>query len=183
MQPQSQQQTRTQLTGFFSLPPELREEIYLLVLQKPHNTITMLANHTSYKSEISAAQPSLTKVCKQLRHETLPVYYNANVFLADVSEADDVATAQRWLRAIGDERVKELLDLKHCRIGHTGDQGSTTMTATEADALVHPRVAEASRKMREMFVDHFGALNCRKFTAEDLSAILSRFHNLCNNPC
>ena len=60
---------RTGRDGLLGLPPEIREQIYELVVVKDCNTITMLSNHDCHRSEISASQPVLSRVNRQLRDE------------------------------------------------------------------------------------------------------------------
>ncbi|KAI7162892.1 hypothetical protein KC352_g26620, partial [Hortaea werneckii] len=87
-------------------PQELRDEITAYLVLKPRDTvITMLSNHACHRSEVSAAQPNLARVNHQLRREILPQFYRSNHFLAEVSDPEDLATAKRWLDAIGDENA------------------------------------------------------------------------------
>lgn len=68
---------------------------------------------------ILGKQPAITKVCRQLRQETLPIYYGANEFVipAQVAWTQDAwmarvrvsyPLAKRWLRAIGPDNVRLL---------------------------------------------------------------------------
>lgn len=97
--------------GLLDLPKELRDEIFSHLLLKPRNTITMLSNSHCFRSEVSAAQPALSQVSKQLRAETLPVFYGSNRFLAELGDAEDLETAKNWLVAIGDGNVRFLRHL------------------------------------------------------------------------
>ncbi|KAI7570489.1 hypothetical protein KC319_g2044 [Hortaea werneckii] len=100
---------------FLGLPQELRDEIAAYLVLKPRDTvITMLSNHACHRSEVSAAQPALARVNHQLRREILPQFYGSNHFLAEVSDAEDLATAKRWLDAIGDENASCLCKLVLC---------------------------------------------------------------------
>ena len=105
----------TQAKGLLALPAELREQIYGLIVAKPLNTITMLSNYDCFSSsEVSALQPAISHVCRQLRHETLATFYGRNVFLAEVSDGLDLRTALRWLNKIGEINVARLRHLVLC---------------------------------------------------------------------
>jgi hypothetical protein len=58
-------------TDLFSLPAELRNEIYLFATQY---------NGPKSNVRLSAQQPPLTRVNRQLRNEVLPIYYEHNLF-------------------------------------------------------------------------------------------------------
>ncbi|RMY28979.1 hypothetical protein D0866_09028 [Hortaea werneckii] len=97
------------------LPQELRDEISAYLVLKPRDTVvTMLSNYDCHRSEVSAAQPALARVNRQLRKEILPRFYGCNHFLAEVSDPEDLATAKRWLDAIGDENASFLCRLILC---------------------------------------------------------------------
>ena len=96
------------------LPPELRDQIYEYIVLKPRTTITMLTNHACVQSEVSAGQPALSYVNKQLRAETLPLFYSSNTFLAEVSDIYDLEIAKQWLAAIGDSNVRHLRRVALC---------------------------------------------------------------------
>lgn len=100
--------------GFLDLPAELREAIYTLAVVKPTNTITMLFDHNSYANEVSASQPALALVNRQIRSECLATFYSSNTFTAQLDNATDLATAKRWVRAIGDTNVADLRTVVMC---------------------------------------------------------------------
>ena len=62
----------------------------------------------------ACTQPAITQVCRQLRHEALPLYYELNGFMVTMRE--DILMAKRssktvlakWLRAIGPENIKRI---------------------------------------------------------------------------
>lgn len=97
--------------GLLDLPKELRDAIFSHILLKPQNTITMLSNSHCFRSEVSAAQPTISQVSRQLRAETLPVFYGSNRFLAELGDPEDLDTAKNWLGAIGDQNVRFLRHL------------------------------------------------------------------------
>ena len=57
---------------FQTLPSELRNSIYkmLVILERP--------------IKIDTVQPAITRVCRQLRAESLPIFYGNNIFLDPV---------------------------------------------------------------------------------------------------
>lgn len=91
--------------GFLDLPPEIRDTIYEYVVIKDDSVITMLSNAHCFQSEISAAQPAICYVNKQIRQESLATFYKRNIFTAEVSFSDDLQTARNWVFALGDEKV------------------------------------------------------------------------------
>lgn len=68
---------------FLNLPPELRNYIYELVLLRP-NSITVASsmdNEAAAQVTLKAVlQPALTRTCRQLRVDGLPVFYGGNTF-------------------------------------------------------------------------------------------------------
>ena len=53
-------------TSFLDLPPELRNTVYELTL----------VSETPIKPFEDRQQPTISKVCRQVRAESLPVYYS-----------------------------------------------------------------------------------------------------------
>ena len=105
-------------TGLLKFPQELRDQIYEYVVLKQKATVTMLPHYNTFQSPISAGQPALCCVNKQIRTETLPIFYDSNLFLAEVSDTDDLAIAKNWLSAIGNENIRHIRRL--CLCGWTG---------------------------------------------------------------
>ena len=58
--------------------------------------------------KISAAQPPICYVNKQIRTEALAFFYRTNNFVAELAHELDVETVENWLAAIGDENVRHL---------------------------------------------------------------------------
>ncbi len=80
-------QSRSSLSAFERLPPELRNRIYSLVLieAKPIDLVTWRRRSRFRRPGIrdlvyQALEPSLLAVSKSVRSETLPIFYGANVF-------------------------------------------------------------------------------------------------------
>ncbi|KAI6798635.1 hypothetical protein KC363_g5390 [Hortaea werneckii] len=188
---------------FLGLPQELRDEISAYLVLKPRNTvITMLSNHDCHRSEVSAAQPALARVNRQLRQEILPQFYGSNHFLAEVSDAEDLATAKRWLDAIGDENAGSLCKLVLCgwtrvpfghmisrrwvKVGMDLQRGRLELepTGQTGDEPPHPYVSKSIEGLRRSFerlagANHgAGTQRCR-FTVAALKHLLDGFHGLC----
>ncbi|KAK5126497.1 hypothetical protein LTR08_004762 [Meristemomyces frigidus] len=64
-------------TRFWNLSPELRNYVYELVV-KEASTIDVTS-----PEQIAVGQPALTRTCRQIRSESLPLYYGINHFLLD----------------------------------------------------------------------------------------------------
>ena len=78
------------------LPPELREAIYAFALVSYKPTVTFKLDRYQQDTYTQANQPPLTRVSRQIRQETLPVWYGGNdiVLHAEGGKADD---ARKWL--------------------------------------------------------------------------------------
>lgn len=105
---------------FLDLPPELRNRIYEeLLASRSHITIV----HDSTPARIHETvrwcpdllygrQPAITLVSRQLRRETLKLFYSVNTFSVDITTWSrtangkvDTRLANSWLRAIGKENA------------------------------------------------------------------------------
>jgi hypothetical protein len=65
------------------LPPELRNRIFEPLLIRPYSIVISAhtqRNSPSDKMHKSLAPPAITRTCRKLREETLPVHYGANTF-------------------------------------------------------------------------------------------------------
>ncbi|KAK5132974.1 hypothetical protein LTR08_008337 [Meristemomyces frigidus] len=192
------ERTRTGQDGLLGLPPEIRDQIYELTAAKDRNTITMLSNHDCHKSEISASQPALSRVNHQLRAEALPTFYNTNLFLAEVSNREDLATAKRWLQAIGDLNVGCLRRVALCGwakvpFGHMVTQrwvkvfldlkeGTMEVEPHREGAEQHPHVAKAVDELKTDFrevVEARQGLECAYFDVESVASLMDAFHWMC----
>ena len=65
---------------FGKLPAEIRNDLYRMVLEadKP------LAICSKSPDLYTGAQPPITRVCSQIREETLPMFYHSNLFSAEI---------------------------------------------------------------------------------------------------
>jgi hypothetical protein len=91
--------------GFLELPREIRDAIYEYVVIKKDSVITMLSNAHCHNSQVSAAQPAISYVNKQIRKESLQCFYKKNTFTAELFFPDDLQIAQNWVFALGDEKI------------------------------------------------------------------------------
>jgi hypothetical protein len=89
------------------LTPELRTYIFELALViedqifNDFSRLTYPSDCYCYNQKIKSSQPPLTRVNRQLRAETLPIYYSRNKFLVWVENADGWVGSMKWLQAIG----------------------------------------------------------------------------------
>ena len=81
-----------------ALPPELREQIFSYAVTSPKQTVTFRLDKYQLETYDQARQPPLTLVSKQIRHETLPLYYGNNNFVLH-TEGLKSEDAARWLRS------------------------------------------------------------------------------------
>ena len=101
-----EQPALSKVPPFLRLPAELRNRIYELTVVDLSRVISVVDDFP-YRKNIKAevAQPPITKVCRQLRTESLPVFYGANVFKIEAQSRFRNALvpnrAIAWLRAIG----------------------------------------------------------------------------------
>ena len=115
---------------FLSLPAELRNHIYELVVVKDEYEpieIRDKAEPHDESGEDERLQPSLSHACRQLRDEVLPIYYGRNRFVAplealilnaisrtneDLPDQRVQSTFRRWLTAIGHANIKHITDVR-----------------------------------------------------------------------
>lgn len=85
---------------FLKLPPELRNRIYEAVLTDPY---AISAVHWDFEIPRSTTpeQPPLTRTCRAIRAEALPIFYSSNTFMIGVKRECDAAYLRVWLKAIG----------------------------------------------------------------------------------
>ncbi|KAK4497974.1 hypothetical protein PRZ48_010630 [Zasmidium cellare] len=95
--------------GFLQLPPEIRNEIYSLVL------VQTSTSEDTYLNLSRLCQPPLTATCRQLQHEGLPFFFAENRFRLTANITPDwhlqtliEPDTWRWVRAAG-------ADAKHLR--------------------------------------------------------------------
>ncbi|KAI7091438.1 hypothetical protein KC356_g669 [Hortaea werneckii] len=83
------------------LPPELRDLIYEYTFQSSdpssNRMVTFKLDHYQRDTLTQAVQPPLLLTNRQIRQESLPLFYSSQIFIlhSEGSKADD---ARRWLR-------------------------------------------------------------------------------------
>jgi hypothetical protein len=90
--------TQTTKPHLLALPPELREQIFSHAVTSPKQTVTFRLDKYQLETYDQARQPLLTLVNKQIRRETLPLYYGNNDFVLH-TEGLKSEDAARWLRS------------------------------------------------------------------------------------
>lgn len=98
-EPADQQQSASPL---LRLPAELRNRIYELALtrQGPRKMIKAW--------DRPGRQPGLTRTCRAIRAEALPIFYSINEFLTSPLCPEDEQVMSAWLRAIERENREHL---------------------------------------------------------------------------
>ncbi|KAF2858202.1 hypothetical protein K470DRAFT_266222 [Piedraia hortae CBS 480.64] len=82
-----------------SLPPELRNAIYEYVLASEEKiSVAFRLEPSQGNSYRQATHPALTRVNRQIRYESLPVYFARNSFVL-CAEGSKAVDARRWLEA------------------------------------------------------------------------------------
>lgn len=71
---------------FLDLPPELRNRIYEYCVTSPDDLLLPAA--CRHSSEPQAVQPPITRTCRQVRGEALPLFNQLNVFRAHIHRCD-----------------------------------------------------------------------------------------------
>ncbi|KAK3639185.1 hypothetical protein LTR56_008776 [Elasticomyces elasticus] len=94
--------------GFLALPPELRNAIYEIIIEE----------HAGAKNK-DTKPPALINVCRATRTEASALYYSTYPFTFSASATYAMARAypfrrivSKWLRAIGEENVKNIRVLR-----------------------------------------------------------------------
>ncbi|KAK3648884.1 hypothetical protein LTR56_003830 [Elasticomyces elasticus] len=87
------------------LPPELRTQIWELVLITPQ---PLNVGQSSPTPRTILQQPPLTRINRQTRSETLPSFYSQNSFLVDASKLEDKSEVlQCWFRVTINEVARK----------------------------------------------------------------------------
>ncbi|KAK5113577.1 hypothetical protein LTR85_010805 [Meristemomyces frigidus] len=87
---------QAQRCRLLELPPELRDAIFEFALTSDKTLVTFRLDTYQRDSYTQATQPPLTRVSRQLRHESIPIYYAANDFVLH-TEGIKAENARRWL--------------------------------------------------------------------------------------
>jgi hypothetical protein len=87
------------------LPAELRDAIYEFALTSSKPTVTFQLDKYQKDSYAQAIQPALTRVSRQIRAESLPVYYACNDFILHTDPTKCI-DARRWMECISAHILK-----------------------------------------------------------------------------
>ena len=109
--------------NFFSLPAELRNQIYeLVLLQAGGREPTLIATNTTYinlQRPEPPKLPGLLATSRQVRREALSIYFGANRFRAELlikeTEHFDLLLSSsiwKWVHAIGYENASKIKHLE-----------------------------------------------------------------------
>ena len=162
---------------------------------KQKTTITMLPHYGCSQSLISAAQPALCCVNKQIRAETLPIFYSSNLFLAEVSDDTDLDIAKDWLAAIGIDNIRHLRRLALCgwtsvTFGHMNcrlwiravldlKDGTMEVEGNEAKVNQSSHVVKDAKQLKAAYQQMVAAREGKDFDADALGGLMDGFHALC----
>ena len=96
---------------FIELPAELRNRIYefAVIESDPIDLIVCCCKHCPHMAIV--VQPAVTRASRQLREESLPIFYGQNLFLGQAYEGYVPAKMIRWLRAIGAQNRSHIKNL------------------------------------------------------------------------
>ncbi|KAK0258746.1 hypothetical protein B0A54_15292 [Friedmanniomyces endolithicus] len=87
---------KTKRCRLFELPPELRIAIFEYALTSDKTVVTFRLDDYQRDSLQEAVQPALTRVNRQVRLETLPVWYGCNILILHTEGAKG-RDSIRWL--------------------------------------------------------------------------------------
>lgn len=155
----------------------------------------MLPHYGCFQSPVSAAQPALCCVSKQIRAETLSIFYNTNLFLAELSDEDDLAVGKQWLSAIGDDNLRHVRRLALCgwtivAFGHGNNRlwiravfdlkkGTLEVEGNEAKIDQHQHVIKDAKELKAMFQQMVEGRSGEPFDGATLGLLMDGFHALC----
>jgi hypothetical protein len=187
--------TSGERAGLLDLPQELRDQIYGYLMLKQKTHITMLPHYSCSQSLVSAAQPALCYVNKQIRTETLPIFYSSNLFLAELSDDTDLAVAKNWLAAIGNENLRHLRRLALCgwtrvTFGHMIcrlwirvvldlKEGTLDIEGNEAKVDQKSHVVKDAKELKAAYAQMVASRGEDGFDADSLGTLMDGFHALC----
>jgi len=140
-------------TNFLDLPPELREQIYvdyfeaysqqrLTPYRLPSPLYEVLPQESYYKP-IPPHEAPITRVCRLLRNESLPLFYSAHrmPIVAHIDEDwDCIYGATEWYRRLHPEKLQAIrkLEVYFCFEMNSRGQGFTVPFAVSFDVDLDP---------------------------------------------
>ena len=93
--------------AFLSLPPELRNHIYEFSLFDPKNGWMLLVYSPCGFRDVDSG-PALTKTCRQIRSETLNIFYERNAFHFFCFEDEPNPTSRQIPNSVGRMNVIDI---------------------------------------------------------------------------
>lgn len=96
-----------EISNLNKLSAELRNAIYELVLVQDKPLVVCRKHLTP---ELTAVQPALTRVCRQIREETLGMFYHGNTFVMEVISVFDTIP----YNCMTNERIEEVAAWLRC---------------------------------------------------------------------
>ncbi|KAK5173175.1 uncharacterized protein LTR77_003297 [Saxophila tyrrhenica] len=95
--------------GLLDLPRELRDEVWFYALHQPLAAVTRASPYGTMIERNHTSEPPLCRVNKQIRDETLDVFYGGSIFAADLYKKNgNRALAYRWAASIGNDSIRRL---------------------------------------------------------------------------
>lgn len=98
----------TPRSRLLELPPELRDSIFEFALASEKTLVTFRLDSYQRDSLQEAIQPALTRVSRQVRQETLPIWFGNNAFVLHTEDAK-ARDAHGWLTS----NERHIPKLKH----------------------------------------------------------------------
>ena len=93
-------------TSLLTLPPEIRLQIYALLLPTSRTYII----GRDYGHSISYLKyPPLLQLNRQLRAETLPLFFGENTFIVDIHQLGDLRAFLKWVSVLDRRAAAETL--------------------------------------------------------------------------
>lgn len=88
--------TKPPKSRLLDLPPEIREHIFTFAVTSEKPIVTFRLDTFQQDSYEEASQPTITRVSRQVRRETLPLFYECNEFIIH-TEGQKAEDAYCWL--------------------------------------------------------------------------------------
>lgn len=130
---------------FAKLPAELRNCIYELVLIKtvPYGHCQELVliktrphGHCRADRRTYPEQPALTRTCKLIRNEALPLFYSKNIFIMDAMCQRHVEAARRWLKRLSKQDREHVGQVITTRVAWESYRTSVQTGRRKQDSLL-----------------------------------------------
>ncbi|KAI5361220.1 hypothetical protein Slin15195_G123330 [Septoria linicola] len=177
------------------LPREIRDQVLEHVLLSPAGLTTVRRPWLICPNNVPACPPSVCRVDRQLRAESLPVFLSSNIFEVDLASAgDNVHAFGHWLDRIGYENAHNIRYLKvlgwiQIPFGHmvqrrwlvaSFDFKAKTMSVNGKSTLENSQMSLLSpvQELQTAFEDLLRMREGGSLEAQDLRDLIERFHGL-----